>query len=101
MKELAKDVLEVKDDLVVGIEYVLQVDGQDYEQTETNDPLYFIQGHKQIIPGLESQLYGMKTGQSKQVEVSPDQAYGDFDEEAMQQVAGIERLREKLPACLT
>ena len=83
MNELNNSELTVKDDLVVGIEYTLQVDGQDYEQTAQNDPLYFIQGQEQVIPGLERQLSGMKVGESKEFQVSPGEAYGEFDPEAV------------------
>lgn len=75
--------LEVQDDLVVGLEYVLRVDGQEYEKTGPEDVLYFIQGHGQIIPGLERQLYGMKTGQSREIEVPPHEGYGEFDDQAV------------------
>ena len=83
MNETNKSELSIKDDLVVGLEYVLQVDGKDYEKTAVDDPLYFIQGQAQIIPGMERQLYGMKVGQSKTIQVAPEEAYGEFDEEAV------------------
>ena len=88
--------LEVKDDLVVGLEYILQVDGKEYEKTAGNDPLYFIQGQEQIIPGLERQLYGMKIGESKQFEVSPGDAYGEYDPEAVGTVPRAE-FPDKIP----
>jgi len=96
MNESNNSDLEVKDDLVVGLEYVLQVDGQDYEQTAENDPLYFIQGQEQVIPGLERQLYGMKVGESKQFQVSPEEAYGEFDQEAVGRVPRSE-FPDKIP----
>ncbi|MFN2137384.1 MAG: peptidylprolyl isomerase, partial [Candidatus Promineifilaceae bacterium] len=36
-------------------------------------------GHSNIIPGLESQLYGMSVGDKKEVTVAPEDAYGEFD----------------------
>jgi FKBP-type peptidyl-prolyl cis-trans isomerase SlyD len=41
--------------------------------------LHFLQGHQNIIPGLERELAGMKIGDSKQVVVSPTEAYGEVD----------------------
>jgi FKBP-type peptidyl-prolyl cis-trans isomerase SlyD len=96
MNENNKGELSVKDDLVVGLEYTLRVDGQDYEQTAQDDPLYFIQGQEQVIPGLECQLYGMKVGESKNFQVSPGDAYGEFDPEAVGTVPRSE-FPDKIP----
>jgi FKBP-type peptidyl-prolyl cis-trans isomerase SlyD len=43
--------------------------------------LQFLQGHQNIIPGLERELAGMKVGDSKQVVVSAGEAYGEVDPE--------------------
>ena len=71
----------VKDDVVVSIDYTLTVDGQVIDSTEGDQPLEFLQGHQNIIPGLENALEGMKVGQSKTVTIPADQAYGEVDEE--------------------
>ncbi len=96
MDESNNGELEVKDDLVIGLEYVLQIDGQDYEQTADNNPLYFIQGQEQVIQGLERQLYGMKVGESKKFQVFPGEAYGEFDPEAVGSVPRAE-FPDKIP----
>ena len=83
MDETHKEDLAVRDNLVVALEYLLQVDGQDVEQTADKDPLYFIQGQGQVIPGLERQIYGMKIGESKVIRVSPEDAYGELDQDAV------------------
>ncbi len=69
----------VADDVVVSIDYTLTVDGQVVDTTEGDEPLSFLQGHQNIIPGLERELVGMKIGDSKQVIVSPSEAYGEVD----------------------
>lgn len=69
----------VTDDVVVSIDYTLTVDGQVVDTTEGDEPLSFLQGHQNIIPGLERELSGMKIGDSKQVVVSPAEAYGEID----------------------
>jgi FKBP-type peptidyl-prolyl cis-trans isomerase SlyD len=71
----------VKDDLVVSIDYTLTVDGEVIDSTEGDEPLEFLQGHQNIIPGLEHELEGMGIGQSKTVTVPADQAYGEIDPE--------------------
>lgn len=71
----------VADDVVVSIDYSLLVDGEVVDSTEGDEPLQFLQGHQNIIPGLERELAGMKVGDSKQVVVSPTEAYGEVDPE--------------------
>lgn len=72
---------EVADDVVVSIDYTLTVDGEVVDSTEGDEPLQFLQGHQNIIPGLERELAGMKVGDSKQVVVSAGEAYGEVDPE--------------------
>lgn len=72
---------EVADDVVVSIDYTLTVDGEVVDTTEGDEPLQFLQGHQNIIPGLERELTGMKIGESKSVTVSPAEAYGEVDPE--------------------
>ncbi len=72
---------EVKDDVVVSLDYTLKVDGEVIDSSQGMEPLQFIQGRGQIIPGLETQLYGMAVGERKDVTVSPQQAYGEVDPE--------------------
>lgn len=71
----------VADDVVVSLEYTLTVDGEVVDTTEGDEPLQFIQGHQNIIPGLERELVGMKIGESKNVIVPATQAYGEIDPE--------------------
>jgi len=72
---------QVADDVVVSIEYTLTVDGQVVDSTEGDEPLQFLQGHQNIIPGLERELTGMKVGENKTVVVPPSEAYGEVDPE--------------------
>jgi len=78
--------LTVKDDMVVSLDYVLKVDGGVVDKSEENDPIQFLQGHGQIIPGLERQLYGMSIGESRTVVVSPADGYGEADNDAYAEV---------------
>lgn len=71
-------------DMVVGLDYVLRVQGgQEVDSSDADDPLEYLHGHNNIIPGLENELTGLKVGDSKDVTVSPADGYGDFDEEAV------------------
>ena len=82
---------------VIGIEYTLK-DAKTGEQLDSNvgqAPLEFISGKGQIIPGLESKLVAMSANEEADVLVEAKDAYGEYNEEAVQtlpkeQFAGIE-----------
>ncbi|MGC9335335.1 MAG: FKBP-type peptidyl-prolyl cis-trans isomerase [Anaerolineae bacterium] len=75
----------VADDLVVGIDYTLRLeDGQVIDTSDDRDPLEFLQGHGQIVPGLEQALYGMALGEKKEVIVAPGEGYGEVNPDAFQ-----------------
>jgi len=66
-------------------------DGSRFDSSEGREPLEFVVGSGQIIPGLDIALPGMAVGDAKTVEVPCDQAYGPVNPEARQAVprAGI------------
>jgi FKBP-type peptidyl-prolyl cis-trans isomerase SlyD len=72
----------VQDDFVVSLDYTLRVEGEVLDTSSGDEPIQFIQGRGYIIPGLEKALYGMKSGEEKEVVLQPDDAYGDYDPEA-------------------
>ena len=76
----------VQDGLVVSMEYSLHVDGEQLDTSDGQGPLQFLVGYGNIISGLESEMMGMKIGDSKKVVVQPEDGYGEFDEEAFMDV---------------
>jgi len=55
--------MKVGKDKVVLMHYTLKNDaGEVIDSSESGDPLPFLQGHGNIIPGLESALEGSKVG---------------------------------------
>jgi len=77
---------KVEDEMVVSLDYTLIVDDDELESTDEGQPIQFIQGLGQIIPGLEEELYGMEVGDSKTVKVQSEDGYGDVDPDARQKV---------------
>lgn len=82
---------------VVGIEYEVKEAGttEVVDSNKGSDPLEFITGMGHIIPGLEKGLEGMSAGESGDILVPAAQAYGEYNDEAIQtlpidQFAGIE-----------
>jgi FKBP-type peptidyl-prolyl cis-trans isomerase SlyD len=80
------DELHVQDGQVVSLVYTLQVDGEVVDSSEENEPLQFIQGEGHIIPGLEGALYDMEIGESKNLVIAPEDAYGELNDEAFIEV---------------
>jgi FKBP-type peptidyl-prolyl cis-trans isomerase SlyD len=80
--------MKVEDQKVVGIEYTLFLeDGSIEDSTEGEEPLYFMYGNGDIIPGLEKALDGLEVGAEKTVEIESDDAYGPLDEEAFEEMS--------------
>lgn len=75
----------VADGQVVSLAYKLHMeDGELVDESASDEPLQVLQGAGQIIPGLESALYGMALGDKKEVVVQPADGYGMYDPEDKQ-----------------
>lgn len=74
--------MKVSKEAVVGFEYVLKDErGEILDQSGEGQPLYYIQGAGNIVPGLENAMEGRSAGDSFQVKVEPAEGYGERDEE--------------------
>jgi len=51
-----------------------------FDSSEGGDPLTFLVGHRQMIPGFEEELKGAKVGERRTFTLTPDRAYGERDE---------------------
>lgn len=79
--------MQIESRKVVTLEYTLTDEGGDVLDTSKGgEPLVYLHGSGNIIPGLESALAGKGEGESLKVTVSPEDAYGDRDEDLMQTV---------------
>jgi len=82
---------------VVGMEYEVKEAGTDVvaDSNKGQKPLEFIMGKDQVIPGLEKALIGMAEGESGDIMIKAEDAYGELNEEARQtlpidQFAGVD-----------
>jgi len=65
---------------VISFHYTLKnMQGETLDSSENAEPLTFMEGVGQIIPGLESKLLLMSTGQKTRVKVEAQDAYGEHD----------------------
>ncbi len=67
-------------------------DGTVFDTSADREPLEFTLGERQVIPGFERAVVGMKKGESKTVQIPPDQGYGSHQAHLVFQVG-----RETLP----
>jgi FKBP-type peptidyl-prolyl cis-trans isomerase SlyD len=84
--------LKVSDGHVVSMEYTLKVDGEVTDTSEGHEPLEYVHGAGNIIPGLECEMIGMTVGESKDVVVAAVDGYGEEDNKAFMDVP-----REEFP----
>jgi len=79
---------KITDGHVVEMNYTLtNSKGEILDSSESNSPLAYIQGKKNIIPGLEKEMTGKKVGDTFKVTVKPEEAYGYRNEAMVQPVA--------------
>jgi FKBP-type peptidyl-prolyl cis-trans isomerase SlyD len=68
-------------DTLVTLSYVLfDEQGEAVDEAPTSDPLTYIHGYAQILPGLERALEGMRAGERREITVGPEDAFGERDE---------------------
>ena len=91
--------MTIEKNKVVTIEYTLTDEaGELIESSEGQEPLTYVHGVGNIIPGLESSLEGKSPGESVKVSVPPEEAYGQWDEEKVldvpkEQFSGIDNVK--------
>ena len=65
---------------VVSIEYTLTDDeGRTLDSSQGRDPLSYLHGAGNIVPGLEQAIEGRDIGDELKVTVSPENGYGNYE----------------------
>lgn len=79
--------MQIANNKVVAMNYTLKDDtGQILDSSEGKPPLAYIQGSGMIIPGLEKEMEGKQVGDKIQAVVAPENAYGLYMPEMIQEV---------------
>jgi FKBP-type peptidyl-prolyl cis-trans isomerase SlyD len=91
--ETAETEAQIREGSQVALEYTLSDEaGTVIESNKGKQPMSYIHGKSQIIPGLEKELSGMKVGEEKKIQVKPEDGYGPVNPDAFQEVS-----KDKLP----
>ncbi len=79
--------MQIATNTVVTIDYTLKDDDQSVLDTsQGQEPLSYIHGIGNLIPGLEKALAGKSEGDRVQVTIPPEEAYGKRDEDLLQAI---------------
>ncbi|QJQ95743.1 MULTISPECIES: peptidylprolyl isomerase [Halomonadaceae] len=79
--------MQIAQNSVVAFHYTLTNDaGEVLDSSEGREPLTYLHGAGNIIPGLEKELEGRQSGDKLQVTVAPEEGYGQTQEALVQEV---------------
>jgi FKBP-type peptidyl-prolyl cis-trans isomerase SlyD len=79
--------MKISDQSVVSFHFTLKNDeGEVLDSSAGNDPLTYLHGAGNIIPGLENALVDKKVGDKFDVTLTPEQGYGARDEKLLQKI---------------
>ena len=69
--------MQISRDTVVTLHYTLTGEDGTVIDASSNEPLSYLHGHGNIIPGLEQALEGTETGFQSRVTIEPEHGYGE------------------------
>jgi FKBP-type peptidyl-prolyl cis-trans isomerase SlyD len=79
--------MNIAEKMYVAIEYTLTLEsGQEIDKSPEGQPLGFITGTGQIIPGLEKALMGRAVGDNAKLIITPEDAYGPIKDDLFQDI---------------
>lgn len=80
----------LQNDMVASVHYTgtFPEDSEVFDTSEGRDPLTFLVGHRNMIPGFEEEMIGAKVGERRTFTLEAARAYGERREEL---VGAIER----------
>lgn len=80
--------MTIAENKVVTLEFTVKnaESGELIETSEGSEPLVYLHGFNNLVPGLEAELAGKAVGDKYEVTVTPEEGYGVRDESLVQQV---------------
>jgi len=80
--------MKIEDKKIVSFHYTLSnAEGEQMESSRERDPMSYLHGSHNIIPGLEKAMAGKAVGDSFEVTVEPADAYGERDDKQVQRIS--------------
>ena len=79
--------MQISKNTVAAIHYTLRDnEGTVIDSSEGRDPLNYLHGAGNLIPGMEEGLEGKSAGEKVNLQIEPEKGYGEKDENLIQQV---------------
>lgn len=79
--------MKIEQDKAVSIHYTLtDNDGNILDSSDGREPLAYLHGHGNLIPGMEEGLQGHTKGEKLSLKISPEKGYGVHNPELVQKV---------------
>ena len=79
--------MKITKNVVPSIAYQVRTqDGVLVDEAPVNQPLEYLHGHNNLVEGLEKALEGKAVGDTFEVRVSPEEGYGEYNENMVQRV---------------
>ena len=89
---------QVKENNTIKVNYTGKLsNGQIFDTSEGKEPIEFILGQGRLIPGFEKGLIDMKLNEKKTIEIAKDQAYGDVNDNLIQEINKAELPQDMEP----
>jgi peptidylprolyl isomerase len=88
---------QAKEGDTVKIHYTGKLEnGEVFDSSRDREPMQFKMGGGEVIPGFEKGIAGMEVGESKDITIPPEEAYGAKNEQLIFEIE-----RNKLPDQIT
>jgi len=79
--------MKIENKKIVSFHYTLSnAEGEQIESSRERQPMEYLHGAGNIIPGLEKAMAGKTTGDCFEITVEPAEAYGEHNEEGVQRI---------------
>lgn len=78
--------VKVAANTVVSIEYTLRDEAGEVLDQSKGEPLAYLHGHGNIVPGLEKALEGLEAGAETKALVAPEDGYGEHSDKKVMQI---------------
>jgi FKBP-type peptidyl-prolyl cis-trans isomerase SlyD len=80
--------MSITENKVALIHYTLKNDdGATLDSSEGQEPLAYLHGHQNLVPGLEKELEGKAVGDKLSVTVPAEEGYGEKDPQLIQELS--------------
>jgi len=79
--------MKIADKTHVTLAYSLNIDsGEEIDRAAIDEPFSFITGTMQVIPGMERQIMDLEEGAVVQIQIEPEEAYGQTQDNLIKEV---------------